>query len=177
MFKTLSVLVPVYNEKNTIEECLNKILSADTSGLELQIIVSDNNSTDGTREILSSFKHSKVKCLFRDKNNGKGANIKNALKHAEGDIFLAEGVLTCGKNMYPFTRIKGIIRGGMLNSFEVTLVTSEHSNLELEIRVEDSSGLFKKFNELKSLEINTFDHTKMRDQINFVKDRLGIDRF
>ena len=65
-----------------------KILSADTSGLELQIIVSDNNSTDGTREILSSFKHSKVKCLFRDKNNGKGANIKNALKQAEGDIIL-----------------------------------------------------------------------------------------
>lgn len=88
MFKTLSVLVPAYNEKNTIEKCLKKILSADTSGLELQIIVSDNNSTDGTREILSSFKHSKVKCLFRDKNNGKGANIKNALKHAEGDIIL-----------------------------------------------------------------------------------------
>ena len=61
MFKTLSVLVPVYNEKNTIEECLKKILSADTSGLELQIIVSDNNSTDGTREILSSFNNSKVK--------------------------------------------------------------------------------------------------------------------
>ena len=98
-------------------------------------------------------------------------------KHAEGDIFLAEGVLTCGKNMYPFTRIKGIIRGGMLNSFEVTLVTSEHSNLELEIRVEDSAGLFKKFNEFKSMERNTFEHTKMRDQINFVKDRLGIERF
>ena len=98
-------------------------------------------------------------------------------KHAKGNVFLAEGVLTCGKNMYPFTRIKGIIRGGMLNSFEVTLVTSEHSNLELEIRIQDSSAIFKKFNELKSLEINTFDHTKMRDQIEFVKDRLGIERF
>ena len=98
-------------------------------------------------------------------------------KHAKGNVFLADGVLTCGKNMYPFTRIKGIIRGGMLNSFEVTLVTSEHSNLELEIRVQNSDGLFKKFNELKSMERNTFEHTKMRDQINFVKDRLGIERF
>ena len=98
-------------------------------------------------------------------------------KHAKGNVFLADGVLTCGKNMYPFTRIKGIIRGGMLNSFEVTLVTSEHSNLELEIRVQDSDDLFKKFNEFKSMERNTFEHTKMRDQINFVKDRLGIDRF
>ena len=64
----------------------------------------------------------------------------------------------------------------MLNSFEVTLEISEHSNLELEIRIQDSQALFKKFNELKSLEINNFEHTLMRDQINFVKDRLGLDR-
>ncbi len=98
-------------------------------------------------------------------------------KNAKGDIFLSEGVLSCGKNLYPFNKIKGIIRGGMLNSFEVTLEISEHSNLELEIRVEDSQELFKKFNELKSLEINNFEHTMMKDQINFVNDRLGLDRF
>ena len=98
-------------------------------------------------------------------------------KNAKGDIFLSEGVLSCGKNLYPFNRIKGIIRSGMLNSFEVTLEISEHSNLELEIRVEDSQKLFKKFNELKSLERNNFEHTIMRDQINFVKDRLGLDKF
>ena len=98
-------------------------------------------------------------------------------KNAKGDIFLSEGVLSCGKNLYPFNRIKGIIRGGMLNAFEVTLEISEHSNLELEIRVEDSQKLFKKFNELKSLERNNFEHTKMRDQIDFMKDRLGLDRF
>lgn len=98
-------------------------------------------------------------------------------KNAKGDIFLSEGVLSCGKNLYPFNRIKGIIRGGMLNAFEVTLEISEHSNLELEIRVENSQELFKKFNELKSLEINNFEHTMMKDQITFVKDRLGLDRF
>ena len=98
-------------------------------------------------------------------------------KNAKGDIFLSKGVLSCGKNLYPFNRIKGIIRGGMLNAFEVTLEISEHSNLELEIRVEDSQKLFKKFNELKSLEINNFEHTMMKDQINFVNDRLGLDRF
>jgi len=121
--------------------------------------------------------HIPRKNIFTLDSKSFGIDELTIEKHAKGDIFLGEGVLTCGKNIYPFTRIKGIIRGGMLNSFEVTLVTSEHSNLELEIRVEDSAGLFKKFNELKSLEINTFDHTKMRDQINFVKDRLGIDRF
>ena len=97
-------------------------------------------------------------------------------KHAKGDIFLSEGVLSCGKNLYPFTRIKGIIRGGNINSFEATLAISDEYQLELEIRVEESDKLFKKFNELKSLEVNTFDHTKMRNQIDFVLDRLGLAR-
>ena len=97
-------------------------------------------------------------------------------KHAKGDIFLSEGVLSCGKNLYPFTRIKGIIRGGNINSFEATLAISNEFQLELEIRVEDSEKLFKKFNELKYLEVDAFEHTLMRDQINFVKDRLGLHR-
>ena len=97
-------------------------------------------------------------------------------KHAKGDISLSEGVLSCGKNLYPFTRIKGIIRGGNINPLEATLAISDDYQLELEIRVEESDELFKKFNELKSLEVNTFDHTKMRNQIDFVLDRLGLDR-
>jgi len=97
-------------------------------------------------------------------------------KHAKGEIFLSEGILTCGKNVYPFTKIKGIIRGGLLNSFETTLAISNTFQLELEIRIQDLEGLFKKLNELKSMEINTFEHTLMREQIEFVKDRLGLDR-
>ena len=117
------------------------------------------------------------KNIFRLDSKSFGIDELTIEKNAKGDIFLSEGVLSCGKNLYPFNRIKGIIRGGMLNAFEVTLEISEHSNLELEIRVEDSQKLFKKFNELKSLERNNFEHTMMRDQINFVKDRLGLDRF
>ena len=98
-------------------------------------------------------------------------------KHAKGDISLSEGVLSCGKNLYPFTRIKGIIRGGNINPLEATLAISDEFQLELEIRVQDSNKLFKKLNELKYLEVDTFEHTKMRDQINFVKDRLGLQRW
>ena len=120
--------------------------------------------------------HIPRKNIFTLDSKSFGIDELTIEKNAKGDIFLSEGVLSCGKNLYPFTRIKGIIRGGMLNSFEVTLEVSEHSNLELEIRVQDSTALFKKFNELKSLERNNFEHTLMRDQINFVKDRLGLDR-
>ena len=95
--------------------------------------------------------HIPRKNIFTLDSKSFGIDDLTIEKNAKGDIFLSEGVLSCGKNLYPFTRIKGIIRGGMLNSFEVTLEISEHSNLELEIRVQDSQALFKKFNELKSL--------------------------
>jgi glycosyltransferase involved in cell wall biosynthesis len=88
MFKKISVLIPVFNEKYTIEKCLNKVLNANVGNLELEVIISDNNSYDGTKEILSKIKNEKVKILFREKNDGKGANIKNALKEAKGDLIL-----------------------------------------------------------------------------------------
>ena len=116
------------------------------------------------------------KNIWTLKSESFGVDNLTIEKHAKGDIFLSEGVLSCGKNLYPFTRIKGIIRGGNINSFEAILAISDDYQLELEIRVEESDELFKKFNELKSLEVNTFDHTKMRNQIDFVLDRLGIDR-
>ena len=88
MFKTLSVIIPVFNEKNTIEKCINRVISANTCGLELEIIISDNNSTDGTKEILQKIKDKKIKILYKSKNTGKGANMKNGLREASGDIIL-----------------------------------------------------------------------------------------
>ena len=88
MFKKLSVLIPVYNEKNTIENCLKAVLNADIGNLDIEVIISDNNSYDGTKEILSNIHDPRVKTLYRKKNNGKGANIKNALKEATGDLIL-----------------------------------------------------------------------------------------
>ena len=88
MFKKLSVLIPVYNEKNTIQQCLDAVLNSRIGNLELEVIISDNNSTDGTKEILAKIDDKRVKILFRENNNGKGANIKNALKESKGDLIL-----------------------------------------------------------------------------------------
>ena len=117
-----------------------------------------------------------MKNIFTLDSESFGVDGLTIEKHAKGDIFLSEGVLSCGKNLYPFTRIKGIIRGGNINPLEATLASSDDYQLELEIRVQDSDKLFKKLNELKYLEVDAFEHTKMRDQINFVKDRLGLHR-
>ena len=63
---SISILVPVFNEKQTIKECINRILVSDTCGLK-EIIISDNNSTDGTKEILKDLNEDSVKCLFKEK--------------------------------------------------------------------------------------------------------------
>ena len=88
MYKKLSVLIPVYNERDTIRQCIDAVLKADTRNLELEVIISDNNSSDGTKEILSKIQDKQIKILYRDSNNGKGANIKNALANATGDLIL-----------------------------------------------------------------------------------------
>ena len=147
-------------------------------GVQSEDLVSYGSGEIILRDVISKrATHIPRKNIFTLDSKNFGIDELTIEKNAKGDIFLSEGVLSCGKNLYPFNRIKGIIRGGMLNAFEVTLEISEHSNLELEIRVDDSQELFKKFNELKSLEINNFEHTMMKDQITFVKDRLGLDRF
>jgi len=101
MFKKLSVLIPVYNEKDTIRRCVESVLNADIGDLDLEVIISDNNSYDGTKEILKSFNDERIKILYRETNNGKGANIKNALNEANGDLILfQDGDLEYSPNDY-----------------------------------------------------------------------------
>ena len=88
MYQKLSVLIPVYNEEKTIKKCVERVLVAKILNMNLEVIISDNNSTDNTKEILKSIKDSRIKLLFKEKNEGKGANIKNALNHATGDVVL-----------------------------------------------------------------------------------------
>ena len=88
MYKKLSVLIPVYNEEKTIKKCVERVLVAKILNMNLEVIISDNNSTDNTKEILKSIKDPRIKLLFKEKNEGKGANIKNALNHATGDVVL-----------------------------------------------------------------------------------------
>ena len=88
-------------KKNTIKQCVESVLKADIGDLDLEIIISDNNSYDGTKEILKSFNDERIKILYRETNNGKGANIKNALNEANGDLILfQDGDLEYSPNDY-----------------------------------------------------------------------------
>lgn len=129
MYKKLSVLIPIYNEKDTIKDCLNAVLKADIGSLDLEVIISDNNSIDGTKEILSKINDQRVKILYRDKNNGKGANIKNALKEANGDLILfQDGDLEYSPNDYinliePFFKFNAdVVYGSRLTRAKATRI-------------------------------------------------------
>ena len=84
----LSVIIPVFNEKNTILKIIDKI--ENLKNLEIEIIIVDDCSTDGTREILKNLNKSKHKVIFHNKNLGKGAAIKSALKYILGDIVIIQ---------------------------------------------------------------------------------------
>jgi glycosyltransferase involved in cell wall biosynthesis len=84
---SLSVLVPIYNEKATIERLLNKVVSVNT-GLSVEVLACDDGSTDGTREILSRISLPGVKVIFMDDNVGRGGVIKHLWSVATGDVIV-----------------------------------------------------------------------------------------
>ena len=85
---TLSVIIPCYNEINTIEEVINKVKS--TSIKSKQIIIIDDFSTDGTREFLNSLKDESIKVVLQNRNQGKGAAIAKGINFASGDISIIQ---------------------------------------------------------------------------------------
>lgn len=83
--KKISILIPVFNELNTLEIILKKVEEASFCGLEKEIILIDDYSTDGTRDILEKLKD-KYKILYHEKNMGKGAALRTGFEHVTGDI-------------------------------------------------------------------------------------------
>jgi glycosyltransferase involved in cell wall biosynthesis len=83
----LSVIVPVFNEKATVLPLLEKVLAV---AIDKEVIIVDDGSTDGTREILRAFQHPDVRIVFHEKNQGKGAAIRTAVREVRGDITLIQ---------------------------------------------------------------------------------------
>ena len=87
----LSIIVPVYNEKLTINQVLERIQN---TPYEKEVIVVDDYSTDGTREILRSFdssaRSSSVRFLYHPVNQGKGAAVRTGIAAATGDIVIVQ---------------------------------------------------------------------------------------
>ncbi len=85
----LSVVIPVYNEVETIKEIVSRVQAVD---LEKEIIIVDDGSTDGTRELLQedTFSLENVRVLYHDHNQGKGAALRTGFESATGDIIIIQ---------------------------------------------------------------------------------------
>ena len=101
--KTLSIIVPVYNEASTISKVIQSILSVELS-VEKQILVVDDGSSDGTDAVLAELetRHPNIVVLHHSVNQGKGAAIRTALQSASGDIVVIQDAdLEYDPSVYP----------------------------------------------------------------------------
>ena len=85
----ITVIIPVFNEMKTIEQIMNLVL--DQKKFILEVIVVDDCSIDGSKDILEKFKkYENIKMIFHEKNKGKGAAIKSAVKYITGEIVIIQ---------------------------------------------------------------------------------------
>ena len=83
----LSVIIPVYNEKGTISELYEAVKAVE---LEKEIILVDDFSTDGTRDIMPGLADETTRIFFHERNLGKGAALRTGFAHATGDIVIIQ---------------------------------------------------------------------------------------
>ncbi len=90
----LSIIIPVFNEERTISEILKRISEIKISGVEKQIIVVNDGSTDATASVISNFipirSGSNFKLLRHERNMGKGAAVRTGIKNATGDYIIIQ---------------------------------------------------------------------------------------
>ena len=89
--RKLSVIVPVFNERNTVVEVLRRMRAVELpDGIDREIIVVDDGSTDGTRDVLNQLSDSTVRIILHDHNRGKGAAVRTGIEVASGDYVLIQ---------------------------------------------------------------------------------------
>lgn len=84
----LTVVIPVYNESRTVETLLRRVREVP---LWLEVIVVDDGSTDGTRDVLTKLEGTLIdRLIFHDQNRGKGAALRTGFEHATGDVVVVQ---------------------------------------------------------------------------------------
>ena len=85
----VSILIPVYNEKNTVRQLVERVHAVDV-GAEKEIVIVDDSSTDVTRDILKSLLIDHLRILYHDENQGKGAAIRTGINACSGEVIIMQ---------------------------------------------------------------------------------------
>jgi glycosyltransferase involved in cell wall biosynthesis len=88
-YRKLSIVVPVYDERNTVVEIVRRMRAVKIP-LDREIVLVDDGSTDGTRDVLAQLADSTVRVVYHDRNRGKGAAVRTALDQVTGDLVLVQ---------------------------------------------------------------------------------------
>ena len=86
----LSVVIPVYNEKKTILEIIKSIKNVKLNKILKEIVIVDDFSSDGTRDILKSIKDKSIKIIYHKKNYGKGMALRTGFDYSAGNIIIIQ---------------------------------------------------------------------------------------
>jgi glycosyltransferase involved in cell wall biosynthesis len=90
-FHTLTVIMPVFNERSTVAEIIRRMRAVKLpGGINLQVIVVDDGSSDGSEKVLRALEDSTVRIITHKENKGKGAAIRSGLALATGDLLLIQ---------------------------------------------------------------------------------------
>lgn len=172
--KTLSIIMPCFNEKDTIVQILNEVDKVDLKGIKKELIIVDDCSTDGTTETLKTYdKASKV--LFNKQNRGKGYSIKKALKYCTGDyVIIQDADVEYDPNEYPklleHVDKNKVIYGSRIASKEVSsiwfywggVLVTKITNLLYKTSLTDQPTCYKLF------------HTDVLTSIELQENRFGF---
>jgi glycosyltransferase involved in cell wall biosynthesis len=90
-YRKLSIIIPVFNERNTVVEIVRRVRSVELPGdLDRELVIVDDGSTDGTREVLDQLRDSTVRIIKNAANQGKGHALRTGFAAATGDLVIVQ---------------------------------------------------------------------------------------